>query len=34
VRVLERTVGQLTLEKALRKPTDALIRHRGRRSTG
>ena len=34
VRELERRVGQLTLEKALRKTTDALIRHRGRRSTG
>ena len=34
VRELERTVGQRTLEKELRKNTDALIRHCGRRSTG
>ena len=34
VRELERTVGQLTLEHALLKKPDELVRHRGRRSTG
>ncbi len=34
VRELERKVGQLTLENELLKKTDALIRQRGRRSTG
>jgi len=34
VRELERKVGQLTLENELLKKPDALIRHRGRRSTG
>jgi hypothetical protein len=34
VRELERKVGQLTLENALRKTTDARIRHRGRRLIG
>ena len=34
VRALERKVGQLTLENELLKKTDALIRQRGRRSTG
>lgn len=33
VRELERKVGQLTVENALLKKPDALIRHRGRRST-
>jgi transposase len=34
VRELERKVGQLTLENEILKKTDALIRQRGRRSTG
>jgi transposase len=34
VRELERKVGQLTLENEILKKTDALIRRRGRRSTG
>ena len=34
VRELERKVGQLTVENELLKKTDALIRQRGRRSTG
>ncbi len=33
VRTVERTVGQLTREHALRKKTDELIRPRGRRSS-
>ena len=34
VQELERTVGQLTVENELLKKPDALIRQRGRRSTG
>lgn len=34
VRELERKVGQRTVEHELRKKPDALIRQRGRRSTG
>lgn len=34
VQELERKVGQLTVENELLKKTDALIRQRGRRSTG
>jgi transposase len=34
VRELERKVGQLTVENEILKKTDALIRQRGRRSTG